>query len=754
MQLLKHNITKHLHNPNKIGNSQSTMTSLMRLLIYKRYYQLIIQSFACLMLILSTPSTGHSIPTVKIEYIGSNLKTGGKPSKDTIPKFDIFNKFDWNVKAVYSNHIVSTWQTTEPDTITFHRPDTIYYNTTFNVAPTQLNDVIAMHYISKGSFQIYLNGVNLVKTGVFNNTKHNKNISLSDNDYAYFTFRDTIENLSITYIPEPSDKSFDLSISFSQTSWAYKKQHEAIKEINKDFSKGFYYLAFGIIFLILFLFFTEKKENLYFALFCIFASLAYLWDNLNFHFLKQGQDMIWMVLAFEFLSIFFAKMLRNQEKSKIPLVVIIIVFLISFLPAIRYYPVTIGDRQIPVIPLVMEGILVCYAVISTIYFFIRGFGQKRWEARAIVYVFLISFLITFILPVIILIVMAINDPKSLTSFGDNMDYLTDIGMCILPMSAAIVLGRKNGLNQKQLIQQINSIENLSKENLAREQEKKLLLETQNTELERMVKERTSEVLQQKEIIEVKNKSITDNLTYAQRIQSAILPDIKLIYKTLEQSFILYLPKDIVSGDFYSFAEKNNRVLIIAGDCTGHGVSGAFMSMIGGSLLNQIINERKIESPDQILNHLNASVIETFRQTENDSNDGMDVSICSFDLNAMELQYAGANRPLWLIRNKELSIVRPDKFPIGGLQSAQDRQFTNHVLNLEKNDTIYIFTDGYADQFGGEHGKKMMTSKFKEMLISIQDLDMRSQETHLKNHFDNWKGQSEQVDDVLVIGIRV
>ncbi len=718
------------------------------------FKQIIKPLFICLMLLLFSASSGFCIPNVKIEYIGSNPTSGGKPSKDTIPNFNIFNKFDWNVKAVYADHKFLTWQTTEPDTITFQRPDTIYFNTSFLVAQSQLNKVIALHYVNEGSLLIKLNDITIANTGVFNISKRKKINFSSDNDYIYFNFTDTLEHLELTYVPEPGDKSFDLSIAFGQSNWAHKKQQDSIKEINKDFSKGFYYLAFGIIFFILFLFFTEKKENLYFSLFCIFASLAYLWDNLNFHFLKQGQDMIWMVLAFEFLSIFFAKMLRNQEKSKIPLVVIIVVWSISFIPAIRYYPVTLGDRQIPVIPLVMEGILVSYAVISTIYFFIRGFGQKRWEARAIVYVFLMSFLITFILPVIILIGMAINDPRSLTSFGDNMDYLTDIGMCILPLSAAIVLGRKNGLNQKQLIQQISSIETLSKENLAKEQEKKQLLESQNTELERMVKERTAEVLQQKEIIEIKNKSITDNLTYAQRIQSAILPDIKLIYKTLEQSFILYLPKDIVSGDFYSFAEKNHRVLIIAGDCTGHGVSGAFMSMIGGSLLNQIINERKIESPDEILNHLNASVIETFRQTENDSNDGMDVSICSFDLNAMELQYAGANRPLWLIRNKEIIVVKPDKFPIGGLQSAQDRQFTNHTLTLLKNDTIYIFTDGYADQFGGENGKKMMTSKFKEMLISIQDLDMRSQETHLKKHFDNWKGSAEQVDDVLVIGIRV
>jgi len=259
-----------------------------------------------------------------------------------------------------------------------------------------------------------------------------------------------------------------------------------------------------------------------------------------------------------------------------------------------------------------------------------------------------------------------------------------------------------------------------------------------------------------EHIQTKNKEITDNINYAQRIQSAILPDVELIYEALQQSFILYLPKDIVSGDFYAFAEKNDRLLVIAGDCTGHGVSGAFMSMIGSSLLNQIINEKGIEEPALILNQLNKSVIEALKQGENQSAsaDGMDIAICSFDLKKNGLAFAGANRPLWLVRNGVMEAYKPDKFPIGGLQMARDRTFTSHWVQLQKNDTIYIFTDGYADQFGGAHGKKLMTAKFKEMLLSIQGMSMREQEGYLKKYFEEWKGDNEQVDDVLVIGVRV
>ena len=262
------------------------------------------------------------------------------------------------------------------------------------------------------------------------------------------------------------------------------------------------------------------------------------------------------------------------------------------------------------------------------------------------------------------------------------------------------------------------------------------------------------ITKQKELVEEKNQLITDNVNYAFRIQQAILPDINLIYKALEQSFILYMPKDIVSGDFYGFAQKNNRVIIASADCTGHGVSGAFMSMIGSSLLNQIINEKGITQPSEILNHLNASVIEALKQSDNDSHDGMDIAICAFDLEKNELQYAGAYRPLWIIRNKELITIKADKYPIGGLQLERKDSFTNHIVQLQKNDSIYIFSDGYADQFGGEHGQKLMQKNFKTLLLSIQNMDMRAQEVHLKNYFETWRGVHEQVDDVQVIGIRV
>ena len=281
-----------------------------------------------------------------------------------------------------------------------------------------------------------------------------------------------------------------------------------------------------------------------------------------------------------------------------------------------------------------------------------------------------------------------------------------------------------------------------------------ILKSREQELLRLVDERTLELNNKSKELEIKNREITDSIVYAQRIQSAILPETKKIAETFKDSFILFLPKDIVSGDFYAFFLKDDYSIIVAADCTGHGVAGAFMSMIGSSLLNRIIIEKGITKPAIILDQLHKAVIESLRQTENESNDGMDVSICCFDFIQNKLAYAGANRPLWLIRDNELEVIKPDKFPIGGTQISRQNDYTNHILELNANDSIYIFTDGFADQFGGINFKKLMTGKLKELLLSIQNLTMPEQKNFLQNSFNNWKGINEQVDDVLVIGIKV
>ncbi len=282
----------------------------------------------------------------------------------------------------------------------------------------------------------------------------------------------------------------------------------------------------------------------------------------------------------------------------------------------------------------------------------------------------------------------------------------------------------------------------------REQNASLInqFKTREEELTRLVNERTAE-------LQTKNKEITDNVNYAKRIQSAILPDTDSIKQSFKDCFVLYMPKDIVSGDFYSFSQKGDRAIIAAGDCTGHGVTGAFLSLIGSFLINEIINQENITEPSLILDQLNEEIIEALKQKEGELNDGMDISVCTYDSTKSELRFSGANRPLWLIRDNELITYDANKFPVGGLQDYHGEKFKQHIIPLQEKDVVYIFTDGYADQFGGEHGKKLMTKKLKEVLLSIKDMSMNDQRLFLKDYLEKWKGNNDQVDDVLVIGMR-
>jgi serine phosphatase RsbU (regulator of sigma subunit) len=259
----------------------------------------------------------------------------------------------------------------------------------------------------------------------------------------------------------------------------------------------------------------------------------------------------------------------------------------------------------------------------------------------------------------------------------------------------------------------------------------------------------------KEEVEIKHKEVMDSVTYAKRIQEAILPDKNEITTHLPDSFILFKPRDIVSGDFYWFSHKSNLSYIAAVDCTGHGVPGAFMSMIGNTLLNQIVKEKGITDPGEILHALNDGVNYSLKQKQKDSEsrDGMDMAMCCFDMENLELRYAGAMRPLYFVKEGALEEFKADKFPIGGREYEVPKKFNTQVFKLNKNDAIYLSTDGYADQFSPSD-KKLMTKKFKELILSIQDKSMNEQKEFLDAFVNEWKGHLEQTDDILVIGIKV
>ena len=274
-------------------------------------------------------------------------------------------------------------------------------------------------------------------------------------------------------------------------------------------------------------------------------------------------------------------------------------------------------------------------------------------------------------------------------------------------------------------------------------------------LAQKVKERTIEIEKQRDHIALQNKEITSSIMYAKRIQSAVLPADDLVSKLLKQHFILFKPRDIVSGDFYWITEKDDKVILVAADCTGHGVPGAFMSMLGVSLLNEIVNNVNKVSACEILNQLRSNVKKTLSQKgrQDETKDGMDLVLCIFDFGRMSLEFAGAYNPLWLIRDGELIVYKGDKMPIG-IYVGTEKPFTCQDITIKKDDLIYMFSDGYADQFGGPDEKKFKSGTLKELLVNIHNKPLSEQKNILDNTIINWQGELQQIDDIMVVGVKV
>jgi ligand-binding sensor domain-containing protein/serine phosphatase RsbU (regulator of sigma subunit) len=300
-------------------------------------------------------------------------------------------------------------------------------------------------------------------------------------------------------------------------------------------------------------------------------------------------------------------------------------------------------------------------------------------------------------------------------------------------------------------------------------EKKLINE--KIKLEKIVEERTREVVEQKDeiakqrdVVTYQKKEITDSIHYAERIQQAVLPVENILKNNFSDYFVLFRPKDIVSGDFYWMSEKADNIIFTAADCTGHGVPGAFMSMLGVSFLNKIVNEEGNVKPSQILNFLRKEIIGSLKQEGSyDTNkDGMDIALCSVNLKSLKLQFAGANNPLFLVRKENgesvLNEIKGDKMPVAFYTKMDD--FTNHEFELRKGDTIYLFSDGFLDQFGGPEGRKFMKPRFSKMLLENQDLSLTSQKEVFANTLDEWinhpseNSPGGQIDDVILIGVRI
>ena len=272
-----------------------------------------------------------------------------------------------------------------------------------------------------------------------------------------------------------------------------------------------------------------------------------------------------------------------------------------------------------------------------------------------------------------------------------------------------------------------------------------------------IRTRTNKLLKKKnDEIVTQTQSILDSINYAKRIQEAIQPKHNQLFKYFQEAFVFTKARDIVNGDFYWFAIKGDYFVVAAVDCTGHGVPGAFMNVMGNSLLNQIVNAENITSPSEILAELNKRVVFNLHQTELsvNSNDGMDMALCTYSRRQQKMWFSGAKRPLVMIRNKEITLIKGESYPIGSSYYQVNRDYEEHSIDLQPNDKFYIFSDGITDQFGGKNNKKFMYSRLKDLLLEIESFPMDEQERVIQQNIMTWKGEQEQTDDILIVGVKI
>jgi serine phosphatase RsbU (regulator of sigma subunit) len=349
-------------------------------------------------------------------------------------------------------------------------------------------------------------------------------------------------------------------------------------------------------------------------------------------------------------------------------------------------------------------------------------------------------------------------------------FITEYSIHIGSAIELIMLSFALAENLKLLKQEKEKAQALLLEEL---KEKSRLQEIANLELERKVNERTLEIQLQKAVIEEKNNDITASINYAQKIQSAILPREEELKAAFNDYFVLYQPRDIISGDFYWLSKKDHLTLITAADCTGHGVPGALMSMLGNSFLNEIVNENDIYNPADILDLLRNRIIQTLKQRETNTKDGMDMALCVIDEKKKQITFAGAYNPVYITkpetahtahefevyRNQvsssvELISLPADRFPVGMLEEKTNIKFSEKLYHYQQGDCLYLFSDGLTDQFGGADGKKYRSKRLKDLLLHVFHSDMQSQKDTISSDFLAWKDQLDQVDDVLLVGIRL
>ena len=510
-----------------------------------------------------------------------------------------------------------------------------------------------------------------------------------------------------------------------------------------------FFIALSFMHLLFFLFYRTNKSNLYYSIFAAAMGLFFVWLFMKTDFLypdtMNTMDYIFPSM-YDFYMPALLAMLYSIFNKKLPKI-----FWIWFVLAAVDFSFNLLNIEAPYLTPAVFLLL----SIEALRIIVVSLFKKRdgaWIIGSGVIIMIAFFMIFTIISM-----FGMNMHFGGSSWGSLiLGILAIYATLSIPISMSIYLAREFSRTSKSLTKKLIEVENLSAQTISQEKEKQEILSKQKENLEIQVTERTKEVVQQKKVIEEKNKDITDSINYAKRIQDAILPSEEQIKKMLPESFVLFKPKDIVSGDFYFFAEVENKVVAAAVDCTGHGVPGAVMSMVGHNHLKKIVYEQKTIDTSKILDELHKQVLHSLNRdiTKRDSKDGMDVAIVSIDKQKREVQFSGAVRPLYYFVNGNFNEVKGERYSIAGVKEIGSAPYASTTISVTEPTTFYLFSDGFADQFGGKDGKKLMSKHFRELLSSIQNKSMSEQKTFLDNFIEDWKSGREQMDDVMVIGIKI
>ena len=509
---------------------------------------------------------------------------------------------------------------------------------------------------------------------------------------------------------------------------------------------GVFVITVAILYLLLYVLGSFEKKYLFGTVFTLSFGMVFVFGNVS------DLGTVYSFFSFTFLNllcpialVLFVYSFFQYKLSKGVTIYLVLLTAMTFFFSIFTFIIRGSSNKIGSILLLgMIFLILISCLIFTFIALFKAVKEKKPNAKLI----LIGGFTLIVFTLAILCWLVFSDSPDLA--GSN--YSKILIMIPLPLIIMIAVVRDYILSNKKVVTQLEEIEGLTALTLKEQEEKRLILSKQNERLEKEVNERTADIKRQKHLLEEKQKEIIDSISYAKRLQDAILPPQEFVDSHIKDNFIYYKPKDIVAGDFYWAEKVDDLFFIAAADSTGHGVPGALVSVVCSNALNRTLKEFGLTDTGKILDKTRELVIDTFAKSNTEVKDGMDISLLCIDKQNQKIFWSGANNPLWFVQDNELNEIKADKQPIG--KTDNPKPFTTHQLEYKVNTTFYLFTDGLADQFGGPKGKKFKYKQFEDLLIAINDEAMQEQSTIINEKFEAWKNELEQVDDVCVIGIKI